>query len=92
MKSTDIRLQNYGPESQPHRAVISYVYELPVGTQGKQFLSSTNRVLGGRWMIGGWQVNGITTMRAVSTWRHSSVQTTVQAVGPATSPMDRASG
>ena len=62
MKIDDIRL-NYGPESQPHRAVISYVYELPFGP-GKQFLSSTNRVLGG--IIGGWQVNGITTMRAGS--------------------------
>jgi hypothetical protein len=54
---------NYGPESQPHRSVISYVYELPFGP-GKKFLSGGNPILAR--IIGGWQVNGITTLRSGS--------------------------
>lgn len=54
---------NYGPESQPHRAVISYVYELPFGP-GKALLKNANPVM--KRIIGGWQVNGITTMRSGS--------------------------
>jgi len=49
-----------------HRAVISYVYELPFGP-GKSFLQGDN-VLG--WVVRDWQVSGITT---VSTGRHFNV-------------------
>jgi hypothetical protein len=52
---------SYGPEGNPHRAIISYVYELPVG-KGKTFLNSLNPVVDR--IIGGWQVNGITTFRS----------------------------
>jgi hypothetical protein len=52
---------SYGPEGNPHRAVISYVYELPIG-HGKSFLTSLNPVVDR--VIGGWQVNGITTFRS----------------------------
>jgi hypothetical protein len=45
-----------------HRLVVSYVYELPVG-RGKRFL---NR--GGAFdaVLGGWQVNGVTTYQTGS--------------------------
>jgi hypothetical protein len=52
---------NYGPEGTPHRAVISYVYELPFGP-GKHLLNSSGPVWGR--IIGGWQLNGITTLRS----------------------------
>ena len=42
----------------PHRFVASYVYELPFG-RGKHFLSGIGR--GADLLIGGWQINGITT-------------------------------
>ncbi|PYV20950.1 MAG: TonB-dependent receptor, partial [Acidobacteria bacterium] len=41
-----------------HRAVLSYVYELPFG-RGKHFLSGVSGAA--NKLIGGWQVNGITT-------------------------------
>jgi hypothetical protein len=41
--------------------VISYVYEMPFG-RGKSFLTSLNPVLDR--IIGGWQINGITTLRS----------------------------
>jgi hypothetical protein len=41
-----------------HRFVASYLYELPFG-RGKRFLSSLNR--GANAVLGGWQVNGITS-------------------------------
>ena len=41
----------------PHRFVFSYTWELPFG-KGKPFLNGS-RVLGA--LVGGWQVNGITT-------------------------------
>ena len=40
-----------------HRFVLSYVYELPVG-KGKRFLTQGGPA---DWVLGGWQVNGITT-------------------------------
>jgi hypothetical protein len=49
---------NYGPEGSPHRSVTSYIYELPFGP-GKRFLAGSGAVLGR--VVGGWQVNGITT-------------------------------
>ena len=52
---------NYGPEGTPHRSVISYVYELPFG-RGKSLFSDTGPVIDR--IIGGWQVNGITTFRS----------------------------
>lgn len=51
---------SYGAEGIPHRAIISYVYELPFG-KGKSLLNSMNPVVDR--IIGGWQVNGITTLR-----------------------------
>ena len=44
-------------EEVPHRAVIAYTYELPVG-KGRQFLNSSHAL---DWIVGGWQVNGINT-------------------------------
>ncbi len=43
-----------------HRLVTSYVYELPLG-RGKRFLNSSR---GLNWLIGGWQVNGITFIQS----------------------------
>ncbi|MBM3757538.1 MAG: hypothetical protein FJW38_26600 [Acidobacteria bacterium] len=56
----DIR-RNYGPTSFDRRQmlVINHIYELPFGP-GKQYLTSGP----GRWIAGGWQLNGI--LRAVS--------------------------
>jgi hypothetical protein len=42
-----------------HRAVVSYVYQLPFG-QGRRWMSDAGGVLEG--IIGGWQLSGITTM------------------------------
>ena len=52
---------SYGAEGYPQRAIVSYVYELPFG-KGKQFLNSLNPVVDR--VIGGWQINGITTLRS----------------------------
>ena len=45
----------------PHSLVISYIYELPVGT-GKKFDSHMNRAVDAA--IGGWQVSGISTFKS----------------------------
>ena len=42
-----------------HRAVISYVYELPFGA-GRRYMSDAGGVVGG--LVGGWQLSGITTL------------------------------
>ncbi len=42
-----------------HRAVVSYVYELPFGS-GRRWLSESGGLVGG--IVGGWQLSGITTM------------------------------
>ena len=42
-----------------HRAVISYVYELPFGT-GRRWMTDSGALLQG--LVGGWQLSGITTM------------------------------
>jgi hypothetical protein len=42
-----------------HRAVVSYVYQLPFG-QGRRWMSDAGGVLEG--IVGGWQLSGITTM------------------------------
>jgi hypothetical protein len=42
-----------------HRAVMSYVYELPFGA-GRRWMSDAGGVLGG--IVGGWQLSGITTL------------------------------
>lgn len=61
MDINNIRL-NYGPiNDYTHRAVISYVYELPFGA-GKPWLSDLHGVPG--VIVGGWQVNGITSLRS----------------------------
>ena len=46
-----------------HRLVVSYAYELPAG-RGKQFLANANRVVD--TLLGGWQLNGITTAQTGS--------------------------
>ena len=45
----------------PHSVVLSYIYELPVGT-GKKFGSHMNRAVD--TAIGGWQVSGISTFKS----------------------------
>ncbi|MCC6344874.1 MAG: carboxypeptidase regulatory-like domain-containing protein [Bryobacterales bacterium] len=43
-----------------HRSVFSYVYDLPFG-KGRKYLSQANR--GVEYLLGGWQVSGITTLQ-----------------------------
>lgn len=45
----------------PHRAVFSYLYDLPFG-RGSKFLSDSNAVL--NKVVSGWQINGITTFQS----------------------------
>jgi hypothetical protein len=52
---------NYGPQGNAHTSVISYIYELPVGP-GKLLLGGRHGVLSR--LVGGWQLNGITTIRS----------------------------
>jgi hypothetical protein len=49
------------PQDVRHRFVMSYVYELPFG-RGKRFGSAMSNAMD--QLIGGWQVNGITTFQA----------------------------
>jgi carboxypeptidase family protein len=49
------------PQDVRHRFVMSYVYELPFG-RGKHFGGSATGAL--QQVIGGWQVNGITTLQS----------------------------
>jgi hypothetical protein len=53
---------NYGPVNDyTHNAVISYVYELPLGP-GRKFLGNMGGIA--NQIMGGWQVNGITSFRS----------------------------
>jgi outer membrane receptor protein involved in Fe transport len=45
----------------PQRFVLSYMYELPIG-RGKALLGGSSKALNA--LLGGWQVNGITTFSA----------------------------
>ncbi len=45
----------------PHRFVLSFNYELPVG-RGKALLGNSSRLV--NTLIGGWQVNGIATFQS----------------------------
>ena len=38
--------------------VTSYIYEVPIG-KGRKYLGASNRIVDG--ILGGWQINGITT-------------------------------
>ena len=61
MDIDNIRI-NYGPVNDyTHNSVISYVYDLPFG-RGRRFVSGVNSAVD--QLIGGWQVNGITTFRS----------------------------
>ncbi len=61
MDINNIRL-NYGPVNDfTHNAVISYVYDLPFGA-GKRFLGDTHGIA--NQILGGWQMNGITSFRS----------------------------
>lgn len=53
--------RSYGPQGSAHRAVISYLYELPFGP-GKPLLGGTHGVVA--QVVGGWQINGITTLQS----------------------------
>ena len=46
-----------------HRFVVSYIYELPFG-KGRTFSLGKNRVI--EHILGGWQLNGITTLQSGS--------------------------
>jgi hypothetical protein len=45
----------------PHRLIVSYVYDLPVG-KGRKFLAGANGITDR--LIGGWGINGIATFQA----------------------------
>jgi len=45
----------------PHRAVLSFNWELPFGS-GRALLGGATGVLG--WLVGGWQTNGIVTIQS----------------------------
>ena len=53
--------RNYGPENNAQHAVFSYIYELPFGP-GKPILGAAHGALG--YIVGGWQLNGITTINS----------------------------
>jgi hypothetical protein len=60
--SNDLRAERApGNVDVPHRAVISYNWELPFGS-GRALLGGA-RGFGG-WLVSGWQVNGITTIQS----------------------------
>ena len=63
-----------------HRAIISYIYELPFGA-GKRFMNSSNPAVNG--VLGGWQINGITTAQTGSPFTpvYSGADTAINA-GP----------
>jgi hypothetical protein len=44
-----------------HRFVVSYIYELPFG-RGRPWANTSSGLA--NWLIGGWQVNGITTYQS----------------------------
>jgi hypothetical protein len=44
-----------------HRMIVSYIYELPFG-RGRHFLSEIPRAAD--FILGGWQINGITTFQS----------------------------
>ena len=48
-------------EDIPHSLVLNYVYQLPIG-QGKRFGGGMNKAADA--IVGGWQVNGITTVQS----------------------------
>lgn len=52
--------QNYGPSdfNRTQLLVFNYVYDLPFGP-GKHFLNQDNFIT--KYVVGGWQINGITT-------------------------------
>jgi hypothetical protein len=53
---------NYGPVNDyEHRAVVSFVYELPIGA-GKPIAGGAHGVV--NYLIGGWQLNGIVSFNS----------------------------
>jgi hypothetical protein len=56
----------------PHRFVIGYIYELPLGN-GRAFLTNATGVT--NWLLGGWQLNGITTFQSGSPLNFSANNT-----------------
>jgi hypothetical protein len=63
MISRDFKVYDRGHSDYdvPQRFVASYSYELPIG-RGKAFLGNSSKLV--NTLIGGWQVNGITTLSA----------------------------
>ncbi len=45
----------------PHRFVVSYIYEIPFG-HGRHFGAAAPSAV--NWALGGWQMNGITTLQS----------------------------
>jgi len=54
---------NYGPNNMSQHAVFNYIYELPFG-HGKLLAGNANKVVDE--IIGGWQLDGITTWNSGS--------------------------
>ena len=53
--------RNYGPSYNAHHAVISYIYALPFGP-GRPVLGSAHGAV--KYIVAGWQFNGITTINS----------------------------
>jgi len=68
MDENNIR-RSYGPQGNAHRAVISYIYELPFGP-GKPVLGNAHGLAG--QVVGGWQIDGITSVYSGSRLSTSS--------------------
>lgn len=65
-----------------HRFVISYIYELPFG-QGRSWGKDVSKLVD--WLIGGWQLNGITFIQS-GTPRSFSASNTAGIFAPNTFP------
>jgi hypothetical protein len=80
MDPRNLRLdRGLSPNDVRHRFVYSYIYELPFG-KGKRFLNAAPKGLD--LILGGWQVNGVTSLQS---GRHITVVNSVDASNTGTS-------